>query len=279
MLAILLVLMAPLTLADPSYYTWVDAQGVIHNTAIETEAKPSKNRVEEKTQKLTISEKPIAKESLKDNQEIEDGEKFQTEEEFHQNLKSSDDKPFYTWTDADGTIRNNPKPDLELEFTANEIVYDAVFAPPFRLPSRITEGVCCIEYKDSFVKKLQRDSLTGQKINNNSLLYKTQQGFKPAAFFIVEGIEKEIIFIKGFKLTEQAKFEIIALNEAYQPIYLTSNLSGLFIKQTWKDLAYSKVMLELSDPEIKYLIVFALDNDLDMDRGYTLSLSQGKASD
>lgn len=265
--------MALPTLAEPSYYTWVDAQGVIHNTAIETE--PQK---EESKKSAKIEDKNRAQQA--DSPEVADtDEAFQTEEEFHQNLKSSDDKPFYTWTDADGTIRNNPKPDLELEFTAKEIVYDAVFAPPFRLPNKITEGTCCVEYKDSFVKELQSDSLTSQKINNDSLLYKTQQGLKPAAFFIVEGIEKEIIFIKGFKLSDQATFEIIALNEAYQPLYLASNLSGLFIEQTWKDLPYSKVMLELSDAAIKYLIIFAVDDGLDMARGYTLSLSQGKASD
>ena len=240
--------MALPALAEPSYYTWVDAQGMIHNTVIEAESP-----------------------------DVE-GE-FKSEEAFQQDLKSSNDKPFYTWTDADGTIRNNPKPDLELEFVATEIVYDAVFAPPFRLPNKIVEGACCAEYKDSFVKKLQRDSLTGQKINNTSRLYKTQDGLKPAAFFVVEGIEKEIIFIKAFKLSEKAEFEIIALNEAYQPIYLASGLSGLFVEQTWKDLAYNKVMLELSDAEIKYLIIFATDEGLDMERGYSLSLSQGNASD
>lgn len=263
MLACLLALMALPSLAEPSYYTWVDAQGVIHNTAIESKSSDVNDK------------KQIAEPS----KSFEGEDEFKTEAEFQENLESSNDKPFYTWTDADGTIRNNPKPTLELEFVATEIVYDAVFAPPFRLPNKITEGTCCIEYKDSFVKILQSDSLTSQKINSASRLYKTQQGYKPAAFFVVEGIEKEIIYIKGFKLSSQAKFEIIALNEVYQPIYLASNLSGLYIEQTWKDLAYSKIMLELSDSAIKYLIIFAVDDRLDMERGYSLSLSQGKASD
>lgn len=269
--------MAQSSVAEPSYYTWVDAQGVIHNTPIETDSGASQDKASSEgfddadREDISINESDSAK--------IVDEESYKTEEEFQQQLKSSNDKPFYTYTDADGTIRNSPKPDIELEFVAAEIVYDAVFAPPFRLPENITRGVCCVEYKNNFEKKLKRHSLIGQKINHASELYKTQSGNQPAAFFEIENFEKEILFIKGFQLSSKAKFEVIALNEDYQPIYLASDLAGLYIEQTWKDLAYNKVMLEISDADIKYLIIFAIDEDLNMDRGYSLNLSQGRASD
>lgn len=269
--------MALPSLAEPSYYTWVDAQGVIHNTAIDVKPTPEDAANENDPSKDSGSENP-GETGLKPEGVIAE-ENFKTEEEFQQELKSSNDKPFYTYTDVDGTIRNSPKPVFELEFVATEIVYDAVFAPPFRLPANITQGVCCGEYKKNFVKKLQRHSLIGQKVNNASQLYKTQGGFQPAAFFEIENFEKEIVFIKGFQLSQQATFEVIALNKLYQPIYLASDLKGLFIEQTWKDLAYNKIMLEVSDVDIKYLIIFAVDEELNRDRGYTLSLSQGKASD
>ena len=277
MLATLLVLMAQSSLAEPSYYTWVDAQGVIHNTPIDSDSSSNQGEISSEDLGDTVRKESTIDES--DSVKTVDEESYKTEEEFQQALKSSNDKPFYTYTDADGTIRNSPKPDIELEFVATEIVYDAVFAPPFRLPENITRGVCCIEYKNNFEKKLKRHSLIGQKINHASALYKTQRGNQPAAFFEIDNFEKEILFIKGYQLSRQAKFEVIALNEHYQPIYLASNLAGLYIEQTWKDLAYNKVMLEISDVDVKYLIIFAVDDDLNMERGYSLNLSQGRASD
>lgn len=271
--------MALPVLAEPSYYTWVDAQGVIHNTAVPTKPKrnneqlnPSSKSNDEKSTAVsatTSKESSSTPESLKG---------FKTEEELQQQIKSSTDKPFYTWRDADGTIRNDTKPDVVVEFRATEIVYDAVFALPFRLPIQVTEGVCCGDYEHAFKQVLESDSAISQKINDESVSYQTEQGSIPAGYFIVKGIEKEIVFIKSYQLTKNASFEVVALNAQFQPLYLASKLSGLFIEQTWKDLAYTKIMLELSDSEVEYLIIF-VNGDIDRARGYSLSLSLGKASD
>lgn len=277
--------MALPTLAEPSYYTWVDAQGVIHNTAVAE--KPERNNRQASSSLKAGSSAP--KSGTAEISESGDSnpnsvlpkslQDFKTEEELQQQIKSSTDKSFYTWTDADGTIRNNTKPDIIVEFRAPEIVYDAVFALPFRLPKQVTEGACCKSYEHAFKQVLEPDSAVSQKINNESVLYQTQQGSIPAGYFIVEGIEKEIVFIKSYKLTNKANFEVVALNSQFQPLYLASKLTGLFIEQTWKDFAYTKIMLELSDPEIKYLIIFVNNDDINRARGYSLSLSLGKASD
>lgn len=275
----MLVLTALPVLADPAYYTWVDAQGVIHNTVVAT--KPDSSELKSPVSKTESLEVDASKtDSAKPASEIpKEFEGFKTEEELQQQIKLGTDKTFYTWTDADGTLRNTPKPEVIVEFTATEIVYDAVFAPPFRLPENVTEGACCVGYKKAFKLTLEPDSAVSQKINNESVLYQTQQGFIPAGYFVIEDIEKDIVFIKSFKLSENASFEVIALNSRFQPLYLASELAGLFVEQTWKDLAYTKIMLELSDPEIEYLIIFANDDSVDKERGYSLSLSLGKASD
>lgn len=282
-LASLLVLMALSSQAEPSYYTWVDANGIVHNTVVTTEEDSSalesvaeKNNPLETTSSLEVDNSNIPEE-YKD---------YKTEAELQQQIDSSDDKPFYTWVDGTGRIRNDPKPDMLVEFSATEIIYDAVFAPPFRLPEQITEGVCCIDYQDAFTQTLSFDSTASQKISSDSVLYKTRKGFVPAGFFITNfsakvgegGVENSIVFIKSFKLSKEASFEVVALNSQFQPIYLASDLSGLFVEQTWKDLAYTKVMIELSDPEIEYLIIFANDDGIDS-RGYSLSLSLGKSND
>ncbi|MBL4798793.1 MAG: DUF4124 domain-containing protein [Oleispira sp.] len=273
--------MALPVLAEPAYYTWVDAQGVIHNTVVPTKPgaleqsseskRPASKSPESNTEKPdSVGSAPVKPKEL---------EGYKTEEELQQQIKSSTDKSFYTWTDANGTLRNTPKPDVIVEFSATEIVYDAVFAPPFRLPKKITEGACCADYKNAFKQILASDSAVSQKITSESVLYQTQQGFIPAGYFVIKDIEKEIVFIKSFKLSKDASYEVVALNSSFQPLYLASELAGLYIEQTWKDFAYTKIMLELSDPEIEYLIVFANDEYIDKELGYSLSLSLGKASD
>lgn len=271
-LASLLVLMALPSLAEPSYYTWVDANGIVHNTLVEAEENPAKKNTP-----------PNSAASSEDSNIPEEYKSYKSESELQEEIKSGTDKPFYTWTDAFGTIRNDPKPDMLVEFSAPEIIYDAVFAPPFRLPKQITEGACCIDYKNAFKQVLRFDASIAQKITSDSILYKTQKGAVPAGYFATDfsknGIENSIVFIKSFKLDVEATFEVVALNSQFQPIYLASNLSGLFVEQTWKDLAYTKVMIELSDSDIEYLIIFANNQGSDSQHSYTLSLSLGKAND
>ncbi len=272
MLALLLVLVSSTSSAEQSYYTWVDAQGVIHNTAVAT--KPSKQESTTETNAEGIIEEE-SEDKTKEKPVAISGTEYKTEEELQQEIKSGTDKPFYTWTDADGTIRNSAKPDLLVEFSSTEIVYDAVFAPPFRLPEEVTNGTCCIDYKDAFKQKLAVDGIASQKINSESIPYRTQQGFTPAGYFVMASTERDIVFIKSYKLSKNASFEVVALNSQFQPLYLASKLSGLFAEQTWKDLAYTKIMIELADPEIEYLIVFANNAD----ENYSLNLSLGAASD
>jgi hypothetical protein len=277
-LASVLVLMALPSLAESSYYTWVDANGIVHNTVVATDI--------DAAEKARLSEKESSSEKVSpsdDSNVPEEYEDYKSEDELQEQIESSEDKPFYTWTDASGRIRNDPKSDMLVEFSATEIVYDAVFAPPFRLPQRITEGACCIEYKEAFKQVLSFNSAVSQKITSDSVLYKTQKESVPAGYFTTNfsagGVENSIVFIKSFKLSNAASFEVVALNSQFQPIYLASDLSGLFIEQTWKDLAYTKIMIELSDPEIEYLIIFANDKNMDPQSGYSLSLSLGKAND
>jgi hypothetical protein len=281
-LASLLVLMAFPSLAEPSYYTWVDANGIIHNTVVaeEVEVTEDTDRSKENLSEQNSSLDDSVVTNVSNVPEEFKG--YKTEDELQEQIDSSEDKSFYTWTDGTGRIRNDPKPDVLVEFSAAEIIYDAVFAPPFRLPVQITEGVCCIDYKDAFTQVLSFDSAVSQKISSGSVLYKTRKGSIPAGYFVTNfsasGVENSIVFIKSFKLSIEASFEVVALNSQFQPIYLASDLSGLFIEQTWKDLAYTKVMIVLSDPEIEYLIIFANDKDIES-REYSLSLSLGKAND
>jgi hypothetical protein len=221
------------------YYTWVDAQGNIHNTLIKAEDE-SKDTEESKAVIINPDDYP-------------------SEEEYQEKLKerSVSEKPFYTWTDAEGVVRSEVRPEVMVEFSATELVYDAVFAPPFRLPDYVTQGDCCQSYQELFITNVDKKGSASYKIDNSSIGFLTQSGAVPASYFTLEKLDaKEILTVKAYEIDKSDVFEVIALSESYQPLYLESSLAGRYAEQTWKDLAYKEVLLEVSDTEIKHLVIF-----------------------
>jgi len=244
--------------AEQKYYTWVDAQGNVHNTLIQSEP-----------------------EDTKSPQSSFDSEDYPSEEKFQKNLidKPKGEKPFYTWTDAQGIIRSEAKPEVVVEFSATEVVYDAVFAPPFRLPVYVMQGLCCESYKQAFTTKIGKDGSASYKVNGTEFLFKTNNAEVAASYFSVDDFGKrEILLIKAFEIKENTSFEIIALSDQYKPLYLESSVEGVFVKQTWKDLAYKKVMLEVADPEIKYLIIFVKNDQQEALINYSLAVIRDSSS-
>lgn len=241
------------------YYTWVDAQGNRHNTLI-TPGKSETPPIEVKSSNVNT---------------IIDGESFLTEEKYQQAQKEKSDnqKPFYTWTDAQGIVRSDVKPDVVIEFSASELVYDAVFAPPFRLPDYVMKGLCCEAYKDSFTTIVAFNGSSSYHVDDSIQAFRTQTGEALAAYFSLEGeVDKEILTIKAYKISEGSEFEIIALSNDFKPLFLESGVKGTFVEETWKDLAYKKVMLEVSDADIRYLIVFVRNDQGQSLKDYTMAV-------
>ena len=244
--------------SEPRYYTWVDAQGMMHNTLIERE-----NSSEESHESSEV----VNPEFNTDN--------FPSEEQHEKNLEKSkaDQKPFFTWTDAQGIIRSELKPDVVADFVAEEVVYDTVFAPPFRLPAFVTEGQCCESYAKAFTAIAKFNGSASYQVDDTLYLFKTQTGDVAAGYFAVHDLaDHEIVMLKGYKLPVESQFEVIALNADFKPIYLGSKLEGIVVEETWKDLAYQKVLLEISDPEIKYFVIFAR---LAMETGMEAAMEDG----
>jgi hypothetical protein len=241
------------TASEARYYTWVDAQGVMHNTLIT----PDKNSTEDS----------LTKSKSKSN--FDAGE-FPSEKEYQKSIagRTEEKKPFFTWTDAEGVVRSEIKPEVLIEFVAEEVVYDAVFAPPFRLPSHVKEGQCCARYAKAFTATAEFNGSASYQVDDTLFSFLTQSGSVSAGYFVLPDLaDKEIIVLKGYKLPSDSSFEVIALDSAYQPLYLSSKLRGIFVEQTWKDLAYKKIMLEISDAEIKYLVVFVRPGNSSLKQG------------
>lgn len=214
--------------AEQKYFTWVDAQGNVHSSPLPESADTNKAGAEQ--------------------------EQFLTEEEFNKEAerKRRENPEFFTWTDAEGRIVNSVKPDVLVEFSEQEVVADFVFAPPFRLPEVITQGQCCKQYEQGF----SAENSALQSINQSSLFYKTQQGQYPAGYFELD-IGSGWFAIKLFDLKDDSNIDLVVLNDEFQPLYLASQLIPLKVKETWSHHGYHKLILELNDSQVRYLILFS----------------------
>ena len=222
------------------------------------------------------------KDTSKESSLINSDDEFLSEEENQARIEKekADKKPFYTWVDAEGIIRSELKPEVMVDFVAEEIVYDAVFAPPFRLPEYVMQGECCGSYAEAFTAVVKHNGSAGYKVDDTLFPFQTQSGVVPAGYFSVPDLySKEILLLKGYKLPLGNTFEIIALDGDYKPLYLASELKGINVEQTWKDVAYSKVMLEVADTEIKFLIVFVRAKNQDALTDYRLSVMRDQLLD
>ena len=261
--------------AEQKYYTWVDAQGNIHNSPVPSNSASSNSNPANSTLTDTDEASAGLNNDPKTGVQALNPEDYPSEEEYQQNLNDKPDgeKPFYTWVGPDGVIRNEVKPDVIVEFTATEMVYDAAFALPFRLPEYVSQGLCCESYAEHFSSSLNPGGSVSFRIEQGSHAFKTQEGDVSAAYFsFAYPAAQETLTIKAFKIPKDSVFEIIALSHEYKPLYLASEVSGSFVAETWKDIAYKQVIIEMSDPEITHMVVFIKNNQGIAQSNYLMSV-------
>lgn len=230
----------------------MDERGIVHNTPISSD-----------------KDAPPA--------EIQEKEEFLTEEQLQKKLeKEREEKPaFYTWIDEQGQLRSAPKPEVAIEFETQEIVADSVFAPPFRLPHAITNGLCCSDYAKEFGEAHDELSVTVATEDSEQMLFRTQDGYVPAAYLTLterKSDNQNWLKLNVYKIPADQGVEVIGLNAEYQPIYLSSDTKGLHVDETWSTYAHRKMVLEIPDPEVRYLIVFIKSPEI---KEYSISLKSG----
>jgi len=222
--------------AEQKYFTWVDAQGNVHSTPI---------------QSTDESQSDEARARLNKDAFITE-EQSEAERKKHQ----QDNPAFFTWIDAEGRVRNSVKPEYVVEFESAELVADAVFAPPFRLPIEITQGECCEVYAEAF--ETAPETIGPKKVDSSSYFYKTRGASVPAAY-IKPAINDGWMGLKLYQFNDESTIDLVLLNKEFKPIHLASGLSPLAVEETWSHHGYHKLILELNDEKVEYIIVFSTD--------------------
>lgn len=231
--------------AEQEYFTWVDEQGRIHNTA----KPPSEN-----------AEKP-----LPEVQSQEDD--FLTEEELQEKLtkEKADNPPFFTWIDAQGRLQSQeiPQVDIEVEELTQLQAADHSLLPPLRVATEIRDAGCCAQYSHLFKEMISEYDSVVFSQPQMSVPFKTRSGGKPAWYFRLtgdNGVARRTLklYLRGTDKPEEgaAPAALIALNKQLQPLYFIPQLITQRYLSTWRSEAYRESLISILDAEVSAFIIY-----------------------
>jgi len=248
LIAAVLLSLTSSAFAGDGYYTWVDAQGRIHNTPVEQKA---------------TEDADVGDEAVPDGGEAE----YLTEDELQRKLEKYDeDNPsFFIYVDPQGNVRSQTY-DGDAEQAAVEsavsdeqaiIGWDTILAPPFRVAEAVTAASFCESFKGEFesaIKPLISIQLF-DPVRYRSFL--TGEGKRPAWYFNVgagqSGKQRFLVLrLRG----AEVKATLIGLNAEYKPLYFERDAFSVQHPETWHGVAYQEFKILIEDSEVSSFIFY-----------------------
>lgn len=231
------------------FFTWVDAQGRIHNSPLKQKKKPKSPKQHSDGTESNTQANQIA------------GEEYLSEEEFEakQEKQRQESPAFFTWVDANGQVYNQliPAPSKAVKKAAtdsSEAYLDDVFVKPLRLKNT-AEIDCCQQQHSNFTQPLQAKR-SYHFINIQAkphFIFANESA--PAFYFSFQGAKKEASRkLDIIQINSSLKPSIIALDESFKPLYQSHALKGVIQPQNWHQTEQTHFALQFDDADIQYLI-------------------------
>lgn len=240
-------ILCSLNLHAQEFFTWVDAQGRIHNSPVNKQ-EPSNEAKPKQPQNTSLDSKP-----------------YLTEEEFKQQQRQDkrESPAFFTWIDENGHVHNEFVESTDIPVitpkSTDENYFDDTYVKTLRLEVNPNVG-CCHQYQRMFSKTLlAKTPYRFMHIEANTPF--SFAGESAPAFYIHLDVQKahaartlEVIQTKFV-----GKPSVIALDKNFMPLYQSHALKGVFKEQSWNQLAQTYYALEFVDPDIEFLIWYYPD--------------------
>jgi len=230
-----------LTPADNSYFTWIDAEGRIHNTP---KATSSDAVGQDKTRPQTDEEG-----SYLDESQLQ--QKLRQDQEDH--------RPFYIWVDDLGLVHSQEIPAVDTQHEDKEEklerVSDHTFIPPLRVGESIRNSACCSAYRSFFSQMVTGNKPVNFSNPERSVPFSTSRGERPAWYFTLgnDGVEGDL-YIRLRQNQDDAA--LIALDEAYQPLYYLPRLNFQQHPETWRQDAFRETVIHIKDYDVVRFILY-----------------------
>lgn len=247
----LLLLMSAIASAEQEYFTWVDAQGRIHNTPVERKEEPAKVEVKKNQESVSSVSSPESR-----------SEVYLTEDQLEEKLQRErqDNPPFYTYVDPQGVVRNQTIVDsqIEVEDVVSEIIYDHILAPPFRVSQRMSQG-CCSRYQSYFKDVIPAEKAVEFSGFLNTIPISTRFGAKQAWYFRLDNPADSRVLNLKLRPADDVLINpvsVILADKQFKALYFIKDLSLLNKPSSWKGTAYSESTIKIDDVNVASVIVY-----------------------
>ncbi len=235
--------------AEPEYFTWIDAEGRIHNTLkSESESKNPKKTPQATGQKSSS----VAEDT------------YLTEDEFAavQERVRREQPPFYTWIDAEGRLRYEtiPQPSEEAQAAAADdvLVSDHTLLPGWRVSDAVRNSGCCGLYQAYFQEELKPFKPVLFSRVDLSAPLRTQTGERPAWYFRLPEIspDAEDPVLRLRLRDTDAPLALIALDAQLQPLHFIPQVERQLTEATWKAVAFYESLISIADKDVQAFILY-----------------------
>lgn len=237
--------------AEPEYFTWIDAEGRIHNT-LKSEAESKKPAQAPRQQKSSSA----------------DDDTYLTEDEFaaEQERLQREQPPFYTWIDAEGRLRYEtiPQPSEKAQAAAEDAdvqVSDHTLLPDWRVAEAVRNSGCCQLYQAYFQERLQAFKPVLFSRSDLSAPLLTRNGERPAWYFrLAEQRRGDVDPVLRLRLRDtDAPLALIALDARLKPLHFIPQMERQFTEATWKAVAFYESLISIADPDVHAFILYFPD--------------------
>lgn len=242
-LALLLMWSAP-AVAGQEYFTWVDAQGRIHNSP-----KPAASTPAPATEKgASTADEP-----------------YLSEEEFaaEQQRQREEKPPFFTWVDGEGRLRSEPVPqgNAAAAEVAAARLSDHTLLPALRVSEALRQSGCCQAYQTHASRPLRPEKSVLFSRPQASPAFHTRQGDVPAWYIqmpltMPEAGAEPLLSLRLRGSAEASVPALIALDEHWQPLHFIPRLQLQYYPENWHSVAMRESLVAVVDRAVRAVIVY-----------------------
>jgi len=224
--------------AEEGYFTWMDAEGRIHNSPkAEQKAGSDKPAAEQKE-----SSPPSAEKNHEHSEEHEPPAGYLTESELKRALEKEkqDNPPFYIWTDAQGIIHNEWIPVVDQNSPANTeesppVFYDHTLLPPLRVNAEIRQSACCDGFESAFNDLNEAHNPLVLRYIHRKPPFPARQGQRPAWYFRHPlPPAKDYILRLTLHGSSGQDAALVVVDKALKPLHFIPRLATQYHKKTKK---------------------------------------------
>lgn len=230
---------------EEGYFTWVDAQGRVHNSPVSSHNNDAPPQAEDSAKEH---------EAASDAQPPNDIADFESEASWQQKQADAASPKFFVWTDAQGITRTEPIVQKSSESTSgvvHQVTSDATFIPPLRVKPSAS---CCAAWRslsfeglDDGDERVNRELSSAPMIRFDGRTYRAWPTMRSGDALNIPLLH--VLSVYG----ERLGVTVFALDRTFSLLHVAP-MKGREKAANWLRERATEFVITLDDPAVKYLV-------------------------